>query len=184
VSIATAPAAGLFLRIVAGVVLELRLLTRVEAERVVLRRRSPAADPPWADGYPLEGDSRACASYAGHLPASAGPSASNPFGYYQIVEDGVIVGGIGFHGPPGGGVVEVGYGVVPAVRGRGVATTALRMLLSDVVAGTDGASRVTRVVGRTEETNVASQKVMLAVGMQLVGRDPDFLHFEMDVGRA
>jgi hypothetical protein len=37
------------------------------------------------------------------------------------------------------------------------------------------------VVGRTEETNVASQKVMLAVGMELVGRDPDFLHFELDV---
>lgn len=178
----TAPGAGLFLRIVARMALELRLLTRAEAERVVLRRRNPATDRPWAAGYPLEGDTRACASYAGHLPASAGPSGSNPFGYYQIVEDEEVVGGIGFHGPPGGGVVEVGYGVVPAARGRGVATAALRMLLAEVVFGADGAGRVRRVVGRTEEANVASQKVMLAVGMQLVGRDPDFLHFEMEVG--
>jgi hypothetical protein len=165
------------------VALELRLLTREEAERVVLRRRDLGADLPWAADYPLEGDTRACASYAGHLPSSAGPRASNPFGYYQIVEDGTVVGGIGFHGPPGGGVVEVGYGVVPGVRGRGVATTALRMLLSEVVAGAGG-GRVSRVVGRTEESNVASQKVMLAVGMQLVGQDPDFLHFEMEVGEV
>jgi RimJ/RimL family protein N-acetyltransferase len=163
------------------VALDLRLLSRAEAERVVLRRRDPSRDLPWAAGYPLEGDTRACASYAGHLPASAGPSASHPFGYYQIVEDEVVVGGIGFHGPPSDGMVEVGYGVVPSVRGRGVATTALRTLLEEVVAGADGAGRVRRVVGRTEETNVASQKVMLAVGMQLVGRDPDFLHFELDL---
>ena len=61
-----------------------------------------------------------------------------------MLEDGVVVGGIGFHGPPSGDVVEVGYGVVPAARGRGVATEALRLLL-DVAAGLEG---VRRVVGR------------------------------------
>jgi RimJ/RimL family protein N-acetyltransferase len=58
-----------------------------------------------------------------------------------------------------------------------VATQALRSLL-EVAAGQEG---VRRVVGRTEESNVASQRVMQAVGMQLVGRDPDFLHFEIDL---
>jgi RimJ/RimL family protein N-acetyltransferase len=111
------------------------------------------------------------------LPASAGPDGSSPFGYYQVLEDGVVVGGIGFHGPPTGDVVEVGYGVVPDVRGRGVATEALRMLLN-LIADMEG---VGRVVGRTEETNVASQRVMLAAGMELVGRDPDFLHYELDL---
>jgi hypothetical protein len=37
------------------------------------------------------------------------------------------------------------------------------------------------VVGRTEDSNVASQRVMLAVGMKLVGRDADFLHYEIDL---
>jgi RimJ/RimL family protein N-acetyltransferase len=157
--------------------LELRLLTRGEAERVVARRRDDARDLPWGPGYPLEGDVRACAAYASHLPASAGGSGVDVFGYYQVLEDGVVVGGIGFHGPPSGDVVEVGYGVVPAVRGRGVATQALRMLL-DVASGLEG---VRRVVGRTEEFNVASQRVMMAVGMQLVGRDSDFLHYEIDL---
>jgi RimJ/RimL family protein N-acetyltransferase len=157
--------------------LELRLLTRSEAERVIARRRDPVADPPWAAGYPLDGDSRACAAYVTHLPSSGGSDAVDVFGYYQVLEDGLVVGGIGFHGPPSGNVVEVGYGVVPAVRERGVATQALRILL-DVAAGLEG---VRRVVGRTEETNVASQRVMSGVGMQLVGRDPDFLHFEIDL---
>jgi RimJ/RimL family protein N-acetyltransferase len=157
--------------------LELRLLTRREADRVIARRRDPAADPPWADGYPLEGDIRATAAYATHLPASGGGDAVDVFGYYQVLEDGVVVGGIGFHGPPSGHVVEVGYGVVPSVRGRGVATQALRILLK-VAAGLEG---VRRVVGRTEETNLASQGVMRAAGMHLVGRDPDFLHFEIDL---
>jgi RimJ/RimL family protein N-acetyltransferase len=159
--------------------LELRLLTRREADRVIARRRDPAADPPWASEYPLEGDVRAAAAYASHLPAAAG-DAVDVFGYYQVLENGVVVGGIGFHGPPSGHVVEVGYGVVPAVRGRGVATQALRILLN-VAAGLEG---VRRVVGRTEDTNLASQGVMRASGMRLVGRDPDFLHFEIDLPRG
>jgi RimJ/RimL family protein N-acetyltransferase len=159
------------------VALELQLTTRGAAERVVSRRRNPETDVPWAEGYPLDGDVRACAAYASHLPSTGGSDAKSQFGYYQIVEDGVAVGGIGFHGPPSDGTVEVGYGVVPSVRGRGVATGALRQVL-DLVRSFDG---VTRVLGRTEEDNVASQKVMLAVGMQLVGQDKDFLHFRIDL---
>jgi RimJ/RimL family protein N-acetyltransferase len=160
--------------------LELRLLTRGEADRVVSRRRDDAVDPPWATGYPLEGDTRACVAYASHLPSAAGGGASSVFGYYQLLEEGVVVGGIGFHGPPTGGVVEVGYGVVPLVRGRGVATAALRRLLA-IAADLDG---VDRAVGRTEESNVASQRVMVAAGMQLVGRDRDFLHYEIELSPA
>jgi RimJ/RimL family protein N-acetyltransferase len=156
--------------------LELRLCNRAEAERVIARRRDPA-DPPWAEDYPLEGDIRAAAAYASQLPRSAGRSGSSPFGYYQVLEDGVVVGGIGFHGPPRGQVVEVGYGVVPKVRGRGVASQALRLILA-IAAGLQG---VEGVIGRTEETNLASQRVMTGVGMRLVGRDPDFLHYQIDL---
>lgn len=158
--------------------LTLHLCTVGEAERVIARRRDAANDPPWASGYPLEGDARASVAYLSHLAPFTGSTGSSPFGYYQVLEDGVVVGGIGFHGPPNGNMVEVGYGVVPVARGRGVATRALRLLLQ-VAVGLDG---VRRVVGRTEETNVASQRVMMAAGMQLVGRDADFLHFEIDLG--
>jgi RimJ/RimL family protein N-acetyltransferase len=154
--------------------LELRLVDRLGAERVVKgpRGHSDDLDLPWADGYPLDGDSRACVAYLGQLPRSL---SSHRYGYYQIVLDGLVVGGIGYHGPPRDGLVEIGYGVVPSVRNQGVATAALRRLLDMTRADLE----VKRVCGRANPDNVPSQRVMLAVGMQLVGRDPDFLHYEI-----
>ena len=157
--------------------LSLQLASRAVAKRVSRDRRDPRVDPPWAEGYPMDGDKRACLAYLRQLPVIGGPSRSHTFGYYQILMSGRVVGGIGFHGPPREGLVEVGYGVVPSVRRQGVATEALRMILQ-VAAGHD---RVNRVCGRTTPDNVASQRVMLSAGMQLVGRDPDFLHYEIDI---
>lgn len=157
--------------------LSIQLATRAVAKRVSRGRRDPGADPEWAEDYPMEGDKRACLAYLRQLPVIGGPSRSHPFGYYQILVSGRVVGGIGFHGPPRDGLVEVGYGVVPEVRRQGVATEALRQIL-DVAAGFE---QVKRVCGRTTPDNLASQRVMLGVGMQLVGRDPDFLHYEIDI---
>ena len=158
--------------------LQLRLLTRGEAERVVRRRNDASAgDLPWADEYPLDGDARACAAYVTQLPLNGGGGASSPFGYYQIIEDGLVIGGIGFHGPPRAGVLEVGYGVVPKVRGRGVATAALRLVVT--IARSSGG--VSRLIGRTTPDNLASQQVMRAVGMRVAGEDEEFLHFEMSL---
>ncbi|HVA73543.1 MAG TPA: GNAT family N-acetyltransferase [Acidimicrobiales bacterium] len=158
--------------------LQLRLVTRAEAERVIRRRHDPG-DLSWADGYPLDGDSRACASYVSHLPPGAGPHSTSRFGYYQIVEDGIVIGGIGFHSPPLEGVVEVGYGVVPGARGRGVAKKALQMII-----GIAESAGVTTVVGRTSDDNVASKRVMESAGMVQTGRDPDFLRFERHLAGA
>ncbi len=157
--------------------LSIMLVTRGVARRVTRGRRDPDADPPWSAGYPMEGDQRACQAYLRQLPVIGGSSRSHPFGYYQVVLEGQVVGGIGFHGPPRDGLVEVGYGVVPEVRGRGVAKEALALIL-DVAAEFD---QVGRVCGRTTPDNVASQRVMLNAGMLLVGRDPDFLHYEIDI---
>ena len=158
--------------------LSIQLATRGVARRVTRRRRDDREDPPWARGYPMEGDQRACQAYLRQLPVIGASSRSHPFGYYQMLLEGVVVGGIGFHGPPRDGLVEVGYGVVPSARGRGVATQALRLLL-DVAARY---AEVDRVCGRTSPDNLASQKVLMAGGMRYVGRDPEFLHYEMDIG--
>lgn len=157
--------------------LTIQLATRAVAKRVSRSRRDAGADPPWDVDYPMEGDKRACLAYLRQLPVIGGPARSHPFGYYQILISGQVVGGIGFHGPPRDGLVEVGYGVVPSVRRQGAATEALRQML-DVAAGFE---QVKRVCGRTTPDNLASQRVMLAVGMQLVGRDPDFMHYEIDI---
>ena len=158
----------------------IELATRAVAKRISRGRRDPRADRVWAEGYPMEGDRRACLAYLRQLPVIGGPSRSQPFGYYQIVLSEEVVGGIGFHGPPRDGLVEVGYGVVPAVRRQGIATEALRLIL-DLARGY---GQVKRVCGRTAPDNLESQRVMLGVGMQLVGRDPDFLHYEIELGAS
>src|ERR1700679_781002 len=58
----------------------------------------------WAADYPSEGD---------------------------VIIAGLVVGGIGFFGPPReDGEVEVGYGIVPSRQGRGYATEALQAMLA------------------------------------------------------
>jgi ribosomal-protein-alanine N-acetyltransferase len=59
----------------------------------------------------------------------------SPWGPRSIVVDGLVAGSIGFFGPPepaddGVDEVEVGYGLVEEVRGRGIATRALLAALS------------------------------------------------------
>ena len=59
----------------------------------------------------------------------------NPWGPRSIIVDGLVAGSIGFFGPPapaadGTAEVEVGYGLVEEVRGRGIATRALLAALA------------------------------------------------------
>jgi len=148
----------------------LRLVDRAGAERIVDGPR----EPDWAPEYPLVGDLQACTAYASRLHE---PGDSDPFGYYQVLDAGVVVGGLGFHGPPNiAGVAEVGYAVVPSVRRRGLASAALVELLG--IARRLGVSSVT---GRTTEDNVASQRVMLRAGMRPAGRDRHFWHYRIDL---
>ena len=48
---------------------------------------------------------------------------------HQLVVDDQVVGDIGFHGPPADGSVEIGYAVVPARRGQGLATRACALIV-------------------------------------------------------
>lgn len=54
---------------------------------------------------------------------------------HAVVLDGRMIGGAGFHGPPGINAaenpkaVEFGYGILPPYRGRGYATRAAEMLI-------------------------------------------------------
>lgn len=155
----------------------IQLANRGTAKQISRGRRDQRSALPWAIGYPMEGDRRACLAYLRQIGAMGPGGRASRYGYYQIVLDGEVVGGIGFHGPPRDGLVEVGYGVVEQVRGQGVTTEALREILRLAASFDD----VTRVCGRTTPDNVASQHVMKNAGMRQVGRDPEFLHFEIDV---
>ena len=98
------------------------------------------------------------------------------FTLYQVREasSGLAVGGIGFFGPPDDdGVVELGYGLVAAARGRGYATEALVGALG--IAAAHGA-RLVRA--DTEPANTASQGVLTKAGFAEVRRTEQLVFYE------
>ncbi|MGW2088600.1 GNAT family N-acetyltransferase [Streptomyces sp. NPDC001880] len=142
----------------------LRPMNATDALRVMAG--TPAEGAHWAPGYPSPGEAAAAERFLDTCARSGDPS---PFGTYEIQrrEDGQVIGGMGFHGAPDeNGHVTIGYGLVPSAQGVGYASEALRALLR--FARDQG---VTCVHGDTDLDNVASQRVMEAVGMRLVSED-------------
>lgn len=74
--------------------------------------------------------------------------------------DGAVLGGCTFKGPPKQGEVEIAYGVATAVRGRGIATEAVRQLLSLAT----GEGSVYTVVAEILPSNIASSKLVSRLG--------------------
>ncbi len=83
---------------------------------------------------------------------------------------GLVVGGIGFFGPPLGGEAEIGYGIVPSRQGRGYATEAVQAMLT--MAWAD--SRVRTVVAGTDPGNAASQRVLEKAGFRQISAVGEF----------
>ncbi len=103
---------------------------------------------------------------------AAAEPGDEDWGHRQIVEraSDLVVGGIGFFGPPRGGEVEIGYGIVPSRQGRGYATEALRTMIA--MAWAD--ARVTVVVAGTDPGNVASQRVLEKAGFRRIAATGEF----------
>ncbi|KQV16579.1 MULTISPECIES: GNAT family N-acetyltransferase [unclassified Kitasatospora] len=152
--------------------LTLHPFTPEEAGRVVAGEPGPT--DLWAPGYPTEGEKTGARMF---LKGCQDGNDPHPFGNFEIRrrEDGVAIGGIGFHGGPDeNGGVEVGYGLAEATRGQGYATEAVLAVLAH--ARSAGA-----LVFRAETTtdNPASQGVLRKAGLALVRTDGDSLHYEL-----
>jgi len=76
-----------------------------------------------------------------------------------------LVGWGGFKGPPDDGVVEVGYEIAEARRGRGLATAATKAMVAEALAD----DRVTTVIAHTLPERNASSRVLEKVGFTHVG---------------
>lgn len=146
--------------------LRLRPLTPDMARGVLSRLRTPD----WAEDYPTPGD---LASAAHYLELARGGDDPQPFGAYQVLLEGRVVGGAGFHGPPRDGVVTIGYGLAPSAQGEGYATEALLALL-DLAAHRGMAV----VRGDTAPSNLASQRVMEKAGMRFTTQDEALRYYE------
>ncbi|SFY40326.1 GNAT family N-acetyltransferase [Streptomyces atratus] len=153
----------------------LRPMNATDALRVMAG--TPGDGAHWATGYPSPGERAAAERFLDTCARSGDPS---PFGSYEIQrrEDGQVIGGMGFHGNPDeNGHVTIGYGLVPSAQGMGYASEALHALLR--FARDQG---VTCVHGDTDLDNIASQRVMEAVGMRLVREDEKLKYYRIDWG--
>lgn len=148
----------------------LRPLTAASAQAIVDGRR----EPDWAADYPDSGDLEIARMVAGSPALS--PAAVD-FGIRQVVETetGLVVGGIGFFGPPENGWVEIGYGIVPSRQRRGYASEALAAMLAHAWSFHD----VKEVRAGTTEDNPASQRVLAKAGFEYAGKDGDELRYSL-----
>lgn len=157
--------------------LSVRAIDEFEARRI--HGRAPQPGDAWAVDYPFAGDLGAIGAL---LVATEQDGDQRPFGYYQIrrQSDGLAIGGVGFKGHPHGGVVEIGYGLVPSARGHGYATEALRALVH--IAASLG---VTTIRADTDPDNVASQRTLEHAGFSRVEAvSSELYHYETGASRV
>ena len=157
----------------------------IDAERLTLQGVTPAAAADlhaggtggfaWIEGGPFEGTRFA----AGMLVSAYEKGEHRPeWGMFVLVrrEDGLAVGGIGFHGVPDEeGRAEVGYDLAENARGRGYATEALNALAETALARDD----VKLLVATIERENAPSQRVIARAGFTRAGEEVERVAHEL-----
>ena len=152
---------------------DLHVITPAEAGRIVAG--TPLPDDRWHPEYPLADELDVL------RPLANDPAPDPVFGLMMIrdASDGLAVGGIGFFGPPDAdGAVEVGYGLVPAARGRGIAGAALTQAIA--IAAAHGV-RVVRA--DTDPANLPSSRVLERAGFRELPASDGLRHFELTLPR-
>ncbi|MFE2377367.1 GNAT family N-acetyltransferase [Streptomyces sp. NPDC059398] len=141
----------------------------LETDRLVLREQSPAAAAVLADGgtaglHWLDAAPGSGTQIAGKMVAMAAEAGAYVSGWglfvIQRATDGAALGGIGFHGPPSEGTVEIGYDLTESARGAGWATDAVIALSR----WTLQLPHVQTVLATTEPGNLPSQQVLRRAG--------------------
>jgi RimJ/RimL family protein N-acetyltransferase len=113
-------------------------------------------DVPHAADWPHEDTYDALRPFAEH---GGGP------GTFLVLDDGVVIGDCGWFGPPDeDGEVEIGYGLAPSARGRGLGTEAVRLLVEWVRA--HGARSVRAEVLPGNETSL---RLLARLGFEDIG---------------
>lgn len=129
----------------------------------------------WSAGYPTPGDLEVADRIVSRQMPVAGDAS--PWGPWIVRSENLIVGGAGFRREPdAAGDVEIGYGIAVEARGCGLATAAVRLLLT---LARDGGAR--RVVAGTDPDNVASERVLSRCGLRRTGVDGDERRWAIDV---
>ena len=98
-------------------------------------------------------------------------------GTFLVVLDGQVVGECGrLRGPDDEGSAEIGYGLSPAARGRGLATDAVRVL----TAWLDTQPGVRRITAEALVGNAPSRRLLLRLGFTCRSEVPPYACYARD----
>ncbi|MFN2522360.1 MAG: GNAT family N-acetyltransferase [Mycobacteriales bacterium] len=126
---------------------------------------------PTAPDWPHADTADALRPHAEHGP----PGEAD--GTFLIVVDDRVVGDCGWFGRPDeAGNVEIGYGLAPSVRGRGLGTHAVQ-LLCDWVEHQPG---VRRIAAEALVGNEASRRLLLRLGFREEPAQPPYVRYVRD----
>ena len=109
---------------------------------------------------------------------AAASEVLGPFSAYVTVlqSDGTAIGDAGFHGPPNNeGELEIGYALVPAARGLGLASEAVKLL----IAWAQSQPGVRAMTARVDRGNVASQRLLNRLGFACTVEDNGMQRFAL-----
>ena len=132
----------------------LRALTTDEARTI--RSGGRPAGLTFAASYPLPDTHDGLGLFLRH--------GDERWGFSLVVrlEDGIVIGEIGFVGAPGVGAVTIGYAIVPSARRQGYATEAIGALSDWALAQAE----VGEVRAQTLPDNEASIRALLRAGFE------------------
>ncbi|MBT2497713.1 GNAT family N-acetyltransferase [Agromyces sp. ISL-38] len=141
-----------------------------------LRVLSGEVDPHdgWEGGYAFTDEPELLSAFVQTVRESGDPA---PFGPYLVRRgrDGAAIGGVNLFGPPSAdGVVEFDFGLVPAVRGRGLARHIVQATLE--LARSAGA---TIARAETEIANLPARRALEHAGMLEAGRSKAAVTYEI-----
>lgn len=131
--------------------------------------RALAADPGQLDGVPIaDGALPPQFILAAAIEALAQGQPAIWFSVFAFVQvhPARVLGTGGFKGSPADGRVEVGYGVAGSMRGRGIATAAVRQLLGLAFAEPG----VAEVLAESAVANLPSRRVVEKLGFCHIGQ--------------
>ena len=152
--------------------LTLHPFTVADAERVL----SGEVDPHdgWEGGYAFTDEPELLREYVRAVGESGDPA---PFGPHLVRRspDGATIGGVNLFGPPDAdGAIEFAFGLVPAVRGQGLAQhTVLEALAQARATGASSAR------AETEVGNLPARRALEKAGMAEATRVADIVTYEI-----
>lgn len=146
--------------------------TVADAERVL----SGTVDPHdgWEGAYAFTDEPELLAEYVQAVRENGDPAPYGPY-LVQRGEHGPAIGGVNLFGPPGpDGAVDFVFGLVPAVRGQGLALPTIRAAVE--LARSAGA-RIVRA--EAEVANLPARRTLERAGFTAGDRTPDAITYEL-----